>query len=212
MVLLKILTPEEAISAVDFDTIFLILGMMLMVNIAGKSGILEWINVKIAILTKGNPLYIFIFFSLLTGILSTFLPNVTTILITVPLTIELVKGMGKDPKPYIFAEIFFANIGGDLTLIGDASNIIIGGASGLNFMDFLRNLWIPVTGVSIFVLTTFALIFRKDLRKVSDKLVESCIASLTIRKIINKFSHRVMEKDFVISVLGVFALSILAFI
>lgn len=212
MVVFHVLSPEEAIAAVDFDTIFLILGMMIMVGIAGKSGVLEWINVQIAILTKGNPFYIFVFFSLLTGILSTFLPNVTTILITVPLTIELVKGMGKDPKPYIFAEIFFANIGGDLTLIGDASNIIIGGASGLNFMDFLSNLWIPVTAVSIFILATFTIIFRKDFRKVSDRLVESCIANLTIRKIINKFSQRVMNKGFVTAVVGVFMFSILAFI
>lgn len=212
MVLLGVLSPEQAIAAVDFDTIFLILGMMIMVNIAAKSGVLEWLNVKIAILTRGNPLYIFVFFSLITALLSTFLPNVTTILITVPLTIELVKGMGKDPKPYIFAEIFFANIGGSLTLIGDASNIIIGGASGLNFMDFLSNMIIPILMVTVFVLATFAFVFRKDMRQVSDKLVELCVANLTIRKIKTKFLCRVLHKDFVISVILVIQLTILGFI
>lgn len=82
-------------------------------------------NVKIAFITRGRPFYIFLLFSILTAVLSAFLDNVTTVILLVPLTINLVKGMGRDPKPYVFAEIIFSNIGGALTLIGDPPNIII---------------------------------------------------------------------------------------
>jgi len=212
MVILNVLTPEEAFAAIDFETILLLMSMMLLVNIASKSGVFEWLNVKIANFTKGNPLAIFLLFSLLTAVFSAFLDNVTTVILIVPLTIELVKGMGKDPKPYIFAEIILSNIGGALTLIGDPPNIIIGGASNLNFLDFITNLWVPILFSVIFSLIVFVLVNWKKLRPISDNLVDLTIASIIIKNIRNKFVKKTIHKDFVIKVVTVLSLTIVGFL
>lgn len=211
MVILGILSPEEAIEAIEFETILLLLAMMILVNIASKSGIFAWLNVKIASLTRGNPLAIFFLFSLLTFSFSAFLDNVTTVILIVPLTIELIKGMGKDPKPYVFAEIIFSNVGGSLTLIGDPPNIIIGGVTGLNFLDFVVNLWIPILAVTVFTLLVFISLNWKKLKPISDNLVELCIANVIVRKIRYKFVKRTIHKDFVIKVLAILFLTILGF-
>lgn len=212
MVITKVLTPEEAFASIEFETILLLLSMMVLVNIASKSGVFEWLNVKIAAFTRGNPLAIFLFFSLLTAVFSAFLDNVTTVILIVPLTIELVKGMGKDPKPYIFAEIIFSNIGGALTLIGDPPNIIIGGAADLSFLDFIVNLWMPITASAVFALGVFVFWNWKKLRPISDNLVELLIANVIIKKIKNKFVKRKMHKDFVIKVILVLFLTVLGFL
>lgn len=212
MVILGIMTPEEAIMAVEFETILLLLAMMILVNIASKSGIFEWLNVKIASLTRGNPMAIFLFFSLVTAFLSAFLDNVTTVILIVPLTIELVRGMGRDPKPYIFSEIIFSNVGGSLTLIGDPPNIIIAGSAGFNFLDFIVNLWIPITASSIFVLIVFVIIYWKRLKPISDNLTELLIANVIIKRIKNTFVKRTIHKDFVIKIVIALALTIIGFL
>ncbi len=212
MVITRVLTPEEAIEAIHFETLFLLMGMMILVNIASKSGVFEWLNVKIAALTKGNPLAIFFFFSLITGVMSAFLDNVTTVLLIIPLTIELVRGMGKDPRPYIFAEMFFANIGGSLTLIGDASNIIIGGYAGLTFLEFIQNLWIPITLSAIFTLTMFVIINWKQVKPISNNLVQLCIANIIIKSIKKNFVKKTIHKDFVIKVVAMLILTITFFL
>ena len=212
MVILGILSPEEAIEAIEFETILLLLGMMILVHIASKSGIFEWLNVKIASFTKGNPLYIFLFFSILTAVLSAFLDNVTTVILIVPLTIELVAGMGKDPKPYIMAEIFFSNIGGALTLIGDPPNIIIGGATGFSFLDFIVNLWVPILAVAIFTILMFGIWHWKKLKPISDDLIELFTANIIIKKIKHDFVKTTIHKDFVIKVIAVLALTVIGFL
>ncbi len=212
MILLGLLTPEQAVGAIQYEAIFILMAMMIIVHIAAKSGIFQWLNVKIATLTKGNPFAIFLLFSVLTGTVSSFLPNVTTIVLIVPLMIELLRGMGKDPKPYLFSVIMFANIGGDLTLIGDASNIIIGSASGLSFMQFLSNLWIPVLSVSIFTIAAFAIVKWRDLKPISGDLANLFIANVTIRKIRNKFLKVNLDKLFITKVVVILILSILGFL
>ena len=211
MVIFGILTPEEAVAAIDVETIFLLLAMMILVNIASKSGVFEWLNVRIASFTRGNPLAIFLFFSLMTAILSAFLDNVTTVILIVPLTIELVRGMGKDPKPYIFAEIIFSNIGGALTLIGDPPNIIIGGATGFNFLQFVQNLWIPIMISSVFALIVFGLLFKRKLKPIGDSLADLLIANIIIKKLKYDFVKQVMHKDFVIKVAAILLLTVLGF-
>lgn len=211
MVILRILTPEEAIHAIEFETILLLMAMMILVNIASKSGIFEWLNVKIAAFTKGNPLAIFLFFSVLTAVFSAFLDNVTTVILIVPLTIELVKGMGKDPKPYIFAEIIFSNIGGALTLIGDPPNIIIGGATGFNFIDFIVNLWIPILFVSILTMLIFIAWHWQRIKPISDKLIDLTIANIIIRKVKMKFVKKTIHKDFVIKVILALLVTLVGF-
>jgi len=212
MIILGVLSPEQAIEAIEFETILLLLSMMILVNIASKSGIFEWLNVKIASLTKGNPLAIFLFFSFVTAFFSAFLDNVTTVILIVPLTIQLVKGMGKDPKPYIFAEIIFSNVGGALTLVGDPPNIIIGGATGFNFMQFLTNLWIPISGVMLLSTVVFLVKNRKSLKPISNDLSELLIANVIITKIKRKFVKTIIHRDFVISVLSILVLTVAGFL
>lgn len=211
MIFFGILSPQEAISAVDFDTILLLMGMMLLVNVASKSGIFQWITVRILSLTKGNPLLIFIFFSLLTGVISSFLNNVTTVLLIVPLTIQLLQGMGRDPRIYVFAEVIFTNIGGDLTLIGDASNTIIGGAGNLSFMDFISNMWVPVSFVSAAVLGLMVAFNWKKIKPVSKNLVELFTVNFLIRKIKHEFVKITFHRDFVMKVLLVFLTTLIGF-
>ncbi len=212
MVIFKVLSPEDAIAAIEFETILLLLAMMILVNIASKSGIFDWLNVKIASLTRGNPLAIFLLFSFLTAVFSAFLDNVTTVILIVPLTISLVKGMGRDPKPYIFAEMMFSNIGGSLTLVGDASNIIIGGASGLTFLQFIQNLWMPVLGASILVTIVFLVFHWKKLKPVNSNLVDVFIANVVVRKLRNTFVGKTMHRDFVIKAVLVLLLTIAGFL
>ncbi len=212
MIIFGVLTPEEAIEAVEFETILLLLGMMMLVHISSKSGIFAWLNVKIASWTKGNPLAIFLFFSFITAFLSAFLDNVTTVILIVPLTIELMRGMGKDPKPYIFAEIIFSNIGGGLTLIGDPPNIIIGGATGYNFLDFVQNLWIPIFFTGLFATVVFIALHWRMLKPISDKLVELMVANIIIKKIRLKFVKRTLHFDFVAKVLAMLTLTVIGFL
>lgn len=212
MVILGVLSPEEAIEAIEFETILLLLGMMILVHIASKSGIFEWLNVKIASFTKGNPLFIFLFFSILTAVFSAFLDNVTTVILIVPLTIELVRGMGKDPKPYIMAEIFFSNIGGALTLIGDPPNIIIGGATGFSFLDFIMNLWIPILSVIVFTMLVFGIKYWKNIKPISDNLIELLTANIIIKKIKHEFVKTTIHKDFVFKVVAVLFLTVIGFL
>lgn len=211
MVVFGVLSPEEAITAIEFETILLLLGMMMLVHMASKSGILAWLNVRIATFTRGNPLAIFLLFSLITALFSAFLDNVTTVILIVPLTIELLKGMGKDPKIYVFSEIIFSNVGGALTLIGDPPNIIIGGATGFSFLDFIQNLWIPILGSSILVLFVLLFVGRKKFQSISKNLTNLHIAYILIEKIKHKFIKINLEKDFIIKVLTVLFLTILGF-
>lgn len=212
MVILGIISPDEAIGAIEFETILLLLSMMILVNIASKSGIFDWLNVKIASLTRGNPLAIFLLFSAVTMVFSAILDNVTTVILIVPLTIQLVRGMGKDPKPYIIAEMIFSNIGGAMTLIGDPSNILIGGASGYNFLEFLKNLWIPTLLSAVFAVLAIVIFNWKKLRPISDDLVDLCIANVTINKIKHKYSQSTIHKDFVLKVVAVLVLTIVGFL
>ena len=212
MIMIGVLSPEQAIESIEFETILLLLAMMLIVNIASKSGIFEWLNVKIAALTRGNPMAIFLFFSLVTAVCSAFLDNVTTVILIVPLTIELVKGMGKDPKPYIFAEIVFSNIGGGLTLIGDPPNIIIAGSTGLSFVDFIVNLWVPILWSAILALIVFGFVYRKHLKPISDDLIELMVANIIIRKIKRRFLKTTIHREFVFKVLAILALTLVGFL
>jgi Na+/H+ antiporter NhaD/arsenite permease-like protein len=120
--------------------------------------------------------------------------------------------MGKDPKPYVFAEIFFSNIGGALTLIGDPPNIIIGGARGFTFLEFIVNLWIPILFSALLALSVFIAFNWKKLRPISDNLNELLIANITITKIKNKFVKRTIHKDFVVKVILVLVLTMVGFL
>jgi Na+/H+ antiporter NhaD/arsenite permease-like protein len=144
------LTQDEAISAIDFNTIGLLAGMMLLVHITQGSGVYDYAAVRAGQLAKGKPFPLVMSVAGLTAGLSAFLPNLTLILLVVPITFLLADTLDIDPVPMVVIEIIASNLGGTATLIGDPPNTIIGGATGLSFNDFILNL-APVAAISFFV-------------------------------------------------------------
>ena len=163
MVLLRVLKQEEAFAAIDYNTIGLLVAMMIMVMIMRRTGIFEYLAVKVVKISKAEPFRLIITLSLVTGILSAFLDNVTTILLILPITLSVASDLKLNPIPFIIAEIFASNAGGTATLIGDPPNIMIGSQTGLSFIDFLSN--VAVIAIPILVLTSiiFAFIYKKQL-------------------------------------------------
>ena len=151
MVILNIEGQEKALHYIDFNTIGLLIGMMIIVNIMKKSGIFQYVAIKAAKIAKGDPWKIILYFCVITAFASALLDNVTTVLLIVPVTLVITDTLELNPIPFLVPEILIANIGGTATLIGDPPNIMIGSATGLGFMDFLVALG-PVV-VVIFIIT-----------------------------------------------------------
>ncbi len=163
MVLFHVMSQEEAFAMIDFNTLGLLIGMMIIVNVIRQTGLFQYLAIKSAKLAKGEPMRILLYFSILTAVASALLDNVTTILLVVPVTLVICDTLDLNPIPFIIAEIMSSNIGGASTLIGDPPNIMIGGETGLNFDDFIIHL-LPLM-IVVFVVTIFILrfIFRKSL-------------------------------------------------
>ena len=140
MIVLGILNQEAAIRGIDFNTIGLLIGMMLIVAITRQSGIFQFLAIWAAKKVNAQPWGILVMISLVTAVTSAFLDNVTTVLLVVPVTLLITEELKVKPYPYLFAMIFASNIGGTATLIGDPPNIMIGSATGLTFNDFAYNL------------------------------------------------------------------------
>jgi len=156
MVMLGVLNQETAISGIDFNTLGLLTGMMVIVSITKRSGIFQYIAVWSAKKVKAHPWGILLMLSVVTAVFSALLDNVTTVLLIVPVTLLICHELDISPYPYLFAEIFCSNIGGTATLIGDPPNIMIGSAVNLTFNDFLFNL-APV--VPVILLITLGIIY-----------------------------------------------------
>ncbi|RJQ28127.1 MAG: hypothetical protein C4589_07150 [Peptococcaceae bacterium] len=163
LVVIGILSPERAVEAIDFNTIGLLTGMMIIVGITRHTGVFEYLAIKAARQAKGEPLKIMAALALVTAVLSAFLDNVTTVLLIVPVTFAIARQLEINPVPFLIVEIISSNVGGTATLIGDPPNIMIGSATGLGFMDFVFNLT-PIIMV-IYVATIFCLqlIYRKQM-------------------------------------------------
>jgi Na+/H+ antiporter NhaD/arsenite permease-like protein len=153
MLLAGVITQEEAIHAVDFNTIGLLVGMMVMVRLTEQTGVYTWLAIRAGQWSRGRPAAIIIALGLTTALLSAFLDNVTTILLIVPITFLLADALDIDPIPLIIIEIFASNIGGTATLIGDPPNILIAGHTGLSFGAFITNL-APIVVVTLGVVGT----------------------------------------------------------
>ena len=147
MILFGVLSQEMAIHHIDFNTLGLLMGMMIIVNITSETGLFNFLAVWAAKKVKARPIALLLALSALTAVCSGLLDNVTTVLLTVPVTFSITKQLRVDVKPYLISQILCSNIGGTATLIGDPPNIMIGSAVGLNFMDFIFNL----TGICIII-------------------------------------------------------------
>jgi len=140
---------------IAWETIFLLVGMMILVGITNKTGIFQYAAVKAAQLAKGNPVRILIYLTTITAFASAFLDNVTTVLLIVPVTFSITRILKINPLPFLISEIIASNVGGTATLIGDPPNIMIGTANRhLSFNDFILNL-----GPVIFIIMIVSLIF-----------------------------------------------------
>ena len=161
-IFLNFYDQEKAIESVDFNTIGLLVGMMIIVAITKETGLFQYVAIKSAKLVKGDPWKILIIFSIITAVFSALLDNVTTVLLMVPMTLVICSNLKINPLPFLFVEIFMSNIGGTATLIGDPPNILIGSAANLSFMDFVVNLG-PVVVVIFIVVMPFVkwLYFKK---------------------------------------------------
>ena len=160
-----VLTIESAVEYVDLNTIGVLVGMMLFVAVVKNSGMFEYIAVKAAKMTRGQPLAIMVVFTVITTVLSAFLDNVTTVLLIGPMTVAITQILELNPTPFLISQIFASNIGGTATLIGDPPNIMIGSSAGLSFLDFIQNT-APV--VCIILLVLVGLLYLTQGKRLTD--------------------------------------------
>jgi len=156
---------DFVIGSIDFNTIGLLLGMMIIVGILGETGIFQYIGIKAAKLSKGNVWKLMILLSVITAVGSAFLDNVTMVLLMVPVTISVARVLNINPVAIILAEIFASNIGGAATLIGDPPNIMIASAANLDFMSFAYHMTPEVIITFLASLVVIKILFRKDLKQ-----------------------------------------------
>ncbi len=170
IIVLGVIDQQTAINAIDFNTIGLLIGMMIIVGISRQSGMFEYTAIRLAKQAGGEPMRMLILFSLITASFSAFLDNVTTVLFMIPVTIALTDRLEVNPIPFFYTIILSSNIGGTATLIGDPPNIMIGSATGLGFMDFLTNLWLPSFIILIATTAIMGFAYRRQLIASPDKM------------------------------------------
>lgn len=203
MVILGIIGQEAAFEHIDWNVIFLLIGMMIIMNITKRTGLFQYVAIKVAKFARGEPLAILILLSLITALFSAFLDNVTTVLIIIPITILIAVELGITPVPFVVTLAIASNIGGTATLIGDPPNIMIGSAAGLSFVDFIVNL----TPVILVILAIFCgmvfLFFRKQLQVSNERKA----------RIMNFDESKAIEdRTLLVKALAVLGLVVLAFL
>ncbi|HCC02982.1 MAG TPA: hypothetical protein DHW78_00805 [Ruminococcaceae bacterium] len=169
ILILRIMTFDEALKYIDFNTLGVLVGMMIIVGIVKKTGVFEYLAIFASKKVKGDPWKIILSLSAITAIISGFLDNVTTVLLIVPMTFVITDTLELDPIPFLIPEIFASNLGGTATLIGDPPNIMIGSAAGLGFMDFIKNLTPVIIIIFIVIFLIFKLLYRNKLAVSEEK-------------------------------------------
>ena len=161
VLLTQTIDQEAAIEAIDWNTLGLLAGMMLMVKVTEATGAYTWLAIQAGQLSKGRPFAVVLSLAGTTALLSAFLDNLTTVLLVVPITFLLADALDIDAIPLVIIEVIVSNIGGTATLIGDPPNILIAGATDLSFMAFIVNLAPIVAIVFVVVTTGLYLVFRR---------------------------------------------------
>jgi Na+/H+ antiporter NhaD/arsenite permease-like protein len=212
MVILGIVGQSEALHHIDFNTLGLLTGMMIIVAITGETGIFKYLAIAAAKRAKGDPLRILVFLGLITAVASALLDNVTTVLLMVPVTFSITRQLCVNPEPYLITQILTSNIGGTATLIGDPPNIMIGSAvKELSFMDFISNLAVISAIILVVTLICLVWIYRNSLKTtetlkqklmsiderlvITDtKLLRKCLAVLSLT-ILGFFLHQLFHLE-----------------
>ena len=189
MVIVGVMNQEEALKGVDWNTIGLLTGMMILVSVSRRSGMFQYIAVWTAQAARAHPAKMLLLLQVATAVLSAFLDNVTTVLLVVPVTLAITKELEVPAYPFLFAEIFASNIGGTATLIGDPPNILIGSQVGLSFNDFVYHLTPVIVVVMIVQAIMIHLVWGKDLKTTAEREARvmamkaaDCIADWTLLK------------------------------
>lgn len=165
MLALGVVSQETALHHIDFNTLGLLAGMMIIVAITGETGLFKYVAIVAAKKAKGDPLKILFSLGIITAVSSAFLDNVTTVLLMVPVTFSITRQLKVNPEPYLITEIITSNIGGTATLIGDPPNIMIGSAvKELSFMAFINNLAFVSVITLIITLIILLLVYRNQLK------------------------------------------------
>ena len=168
MIIAGIMPVDTALHHIDFNTLGLLIGMMILVSVTAKTGLFDYVAIKTAKAAKAQPRRLLIYLGIITAVFSAFLDNVTTVLLMVPVTFAITNKLHIPVVPFLLTQILASNVGGTATLIGDPPNIMIGSAVGLNCVDFLANL--SGIAVLIFILVELVLIaiYGKELHTQSD--------------------------------------------
>lgn len=204
LLIFKVVDQKYAFTkAIDFNTLGLLIGMMIIVFITKRTGIFEYIAAKQVKFSKGNPILMMILLSIVTAVASAFLDNVTTVLLIIPVVLSITEDLKISPVPFAISIIFASNIGGTATLIGDPPNIMIGSKADLSFMDFVNNLTPAIVIILVVSVIVFAFIFKNSI-KVDQKSKE---AVMKIDE--NKY---LTDKKLLIKSLAVLTLTIIGFI
>ncbi len=173
---LGLMTQTEAFYSerlgIDYNVVFLLISMMIIVNITGRSGVFEWAAIKIAKAAKGQPARIVAFFVIATAVTSACLDNVTTVLLLAPVTLMIAEKLDIDPVPLLVLEALSSNIGGTATLIGDPPNIMIGSKIGFSFGDFIRHLAPAVVVMLAAMVLVTHLLYGRKLRVSDERRLE----------------------------------------
>ncbi|MBT8099355.1 MAG: citrate transporter, partial [Gammaproteobacteria bacterium] len=166
-------SQEEALRSIDANTILLLFGMMVVVEILRPTGGFGYVAIRIAKMAGGSPRLLLVYLGLAVSVISMFLDNVTTIVIFAPLTLLITRILDLNPMPYLVAEAMLSNIGGTATLVGDPPNIMIGSATDIGFNEFLFHLGPPIAVVWLFSTALVLILFRRELVSVDGgKLVD----------------------------------------
>lgn len=160
---------SEKVEGTDWNTIILLISMMIVVNVTRHTGVFQWIAIKAAKIARGSPVAIMVLFSLVTAVLSAALDNVTTVLLIAPVTLLICQSLEVEPVPFLIAVVLASNIGGTATLIGDPPNIMIGSSARIGFAEFLSVDGPVILVVLAAFLGTIALFFGKRLRVTDER-------------------------------------------
>lgn len=228
MIFLGVIEQEVAIHHIDFNTLGLLIGMMIIVGITGQTGLFNYVAIWAAKKAKASPMKILIYLSLLTALFSAFLDNVTTVLLMVPVTLSITEKLKIEPIPFLITQIIASNIGGTATLIGDPPNIMIGSAvKELTFISFIDNLAFISLVNLIIVIAILAVLYKKGLRtedslkeelmKLDEKaeltdtpMLKKCLAVLALT-ILGFFSHQALHlESSAVALAGAFLLLLIA--
>lgn len=163
LILTGVMSADKALSYIDFNTIGVLVGMMIFVAIVRRSGMFEYIAVRAAKAVHGDPWKIMVAFTLITAVLSAILDNVTTVLLVGPMSIAIARMLKIDSVPFLMGQILASNVGGTATLIGDPPNIMIGSAAHLSFMDFLENTGFAVLFILVVLILLMKIVYEKKI-------------------------------------------------